>query len=209
MFKIQKSIKLLFVVSLLMLGFVLLILYSLLFQSKPEDQQTTLVIQTVPKGAELSIPQFNIKQKSPVTIPRVQLGTNVTVGAFTSGHKPTQQVVLITDHPEQQVTITLSPLTDATFYEELDKGIVGNVNPTYTQLLKTQPFWDMLPHYGDTFLVEYKQSSETIQITTLTPPEGPTKNTQIQKYRQDALAWLEANGAKLEELRIVYIPEIL
>lgn len=205
MFKIQPSIKILLAISLLLVGFVLYIIFSLFSHSRPA-QQTTLIIRTTPKAAQLSIPQYNIAQKSPVTIPNLRVGTRVTIGAFTSGHEPTQQIITVTDSPEQQITISLTPLKDPALLDELDKGLKGDVNPKYVELLKTQPFWDMLPHYGSTFLVEYKQSNKIIQITTIIPPDGPSKNSLIQKYRQEALDWLKSNGAQLESLRITFIP---
>lgn len=81
-------------------------------------------------------------------------------------------------------------------------------NPTFTELLKTQPFWDMMPYYGQNFLVEYFQSGETIIITTVDPGDVPKRAELMNQYRQEARDWLTDNGAILNELTIEYRPEI-
>lgn len=86
-------------------------------------------------------------------------------------------------------------------------GPFPSPNPTFTELLKTQPFWDMLPHRTDVYLIEHIMHNNTIRITTL-GPSGENRDALIESYRNQALGWLTANGANLSELQIEYVPEI-
>ena len=80
-------------------------------------------------------------------------------------------------------------------------------NPTYIELLKTQPFWDLLPYRTDTYLIEHIMHNNTIQITTIIPgTNSPEKERLIENYREDARDWLTQNGANLDQLRIIYKP---
>lgn len=81
-------------------------------------------------------------------------------------------------------------------------------NPTYTELLKSQPFWDQLPHRTTIYLIEYIMHNDTIRITTIDPGDAdPNRDRLIQSYRNQALGWLEARGADFNELNIEYVPE--
>lgn len=78
-------------------------------------------------------------------------------------------------------------------------------NPTYLQKIEEQPFWEMLPYYGETFLVEYKSSDEKIVITTIDPGRVSNREELILQYRQQARNWLTQNGAILNQLTIEYV----
>lgn len=72
-------------------------------------------------------------------------------------------------------------------------------NPTYLQKIKDEPFWEMLPHWSNTYKIEYKDSADKIIITTINGTEAETNS-----YKESARNWLQTNGAKLNELSIEY-----
>lgn len=81
-------------------------------------------------------------------------------------------------------------------------------NPEYLKLITEQPYRNMLPHYDETFLVEYKQSTDTIVVTTIDPGNVQYRTQLMNGYREQARAWLGKNGANLDELNIEYKPDI-
>lgn len=81
-------------------------------------------------------------------------------------------------------------------------------DPTYTELLTEQPFWDLLPYRQESFLIERIMHNNTIRITTLDPgAANPNRQQLIESYRSLALNWLTNNGAFLGDLTIEYVPQ--
>lgn len=81
--------------------------------------------------------------------------------------------------------------------DQIEKEPVkAEVNPTYTNKIEREPFWEMLPYYSLRFKIEYKDSADKIVITTM--------GEEPQKQKDAALRWLEANGATIESLTIEY-----
>lgn len=71
-------------------------------------------------------------------------------------------------------------------------------NPAYLEKIRREPFWEDLPYFSDNYKIEYTDSNDLFIITTFLP----ASNTEV--YKQDALTWLQENGADLNELTIEF-----
>ncbi len=81
-------------------------------------------------------------------------------------------------------------------------------NPTYIQKVRQEPFWNMLPYYDamNHYVIEYKDSDDKIVITTFGRGQEENFQKDTLSYRQEARDWLQANGARLNQLSIIYNP---
>lgn len=111
---------------------------------------------------------------------------------------------------QQGTTGTASPTpvrrgaTHSTTVDE--KPLIPTPNPTYDAKVRKEPFWIRLPHWTTRYKIEYKHSANVIIIHLFLPTTASNteKNALQLQYRDEALQWLKANGAVLEELNIQY-----
>lgn len=114
----------------------------------------------------------------------------------------------ITPNPQTSLTPEEQQIRDS-FIPVGEEGMTSDNSTEYIQMREDAnqafaerkerlPFLMQLPFDGGTFKIEITPYSDTVYISTI-PPES---NKQL--YRQQAVAWLEANGANFNNFEIEY-----
>lgn len=203
-------------VGIVLLAVILILLLILSFSSNKQStagKTTTVIIETEPKDATVIIQDKRINKKAPVTLSNIPVGYRLTIRVSAASYNEIMRTIAIKDYPMQVITLNLSALREQEHpgYDELDKHLVPTIKPSYLQKIKEQPFWEMLPHYDPSkhFFIEYKDSDDKIVITTFGRGQVEFYQKDTLVYRQEALTWLQANGAKLNQLTIEYNPSEL
>lgn len=97
-----------------------------------------------------------------------------------------------------QKPVPLSAPTETVIDTDIHKP-PPSPNPTYIEKVRREPFWEKLPYFSQNYKIEYRDSSDTVIVTTFLP----ASKTEI--YKEEAILWLRSNGAKVDALKIEYV----
>jgi len=183
--------KALYIILGISIAIVLFILASLFF-----FQSQTMKITSFPEGATVRLDGKPIEGKTPLSVSKPKTSETVVVEVSLEGYTSQSKEVELTTDDTQEISFSLLRI-GTTPTPTIPPPY--RVNPTFTEKIKREPFWTMLPYFGDTFKVEYKDSDDKIIITTL---NGTAE--QVRSYQTAAVNWLKTNGGPINRLTIEY-----